>query len=99
MEVDAIAKDLAIDIINQQTKTSKFYPHPFSFPTCRWNQVIIHQQLSNGLYKHNIYWNEKGRVCQDQLKLLDTNAMEKGTKSMSLNMKRFVAGPTVSVIL
>ena len=97
VEVDEKAKNLAIDIINNNVKYDQHHQHPLSFSTCRWNQVTILQQLSNDLYKHithnnmHIYWCENGRVKQDQLYLLDSTAMEKGSTTMSLTMKRFVA--------
>ena len=97
VEVDEKAKNLAIDIINNNVKYDQHHQHPLSFSTCRWNQVTILQQLSNDLYKHithnnmHIYWCENGRVKQDQLYLLDATAMEKGSTTMSLTMKRFVA--------
>ena len=97
VQMDTDAKDLAIDVINQTVTLKVQHPHPMSFPTYRWNQVTIYQQLSHKLYKHishnnmHIYWCERDRLKPESLPLLDSKAMETGSRTMSLNMKRFAA--------
>ena len=70
-------------------------PHPNSFPSCKWKQTQITQELASSLYYHithekmTKYWLEKKRLTSAALSTVDFEAISLSSKSMPLYLKRF----------
>ena len=95
--MDEQAKSLALRMINGKTERFSVVDHYASFHMCRWNQLYIHQQLTDTLYHHislqkmKTYWVERNKVREQHISKIDYNALASGMKSMSLQLRKFTA--------
>ena len=95
--MDGLAKELVDTLERRETQLPTHCDHPDSIATCRRKSTVFTQTYNNSIYNHiykdkiQTYWNDKKRIHKDDNHLIDYQSIEKGTKSLSLNMKRFVA--------
>lgn len=81
IKMDARAKELLQTFHTCPSLIPPTSTHPWSFPTCKWNDIQITQETSNELYYHitheriTSYWVEKKRIPSSSLPFIDFDAM------------------------
>ena len=76
--------------------TTEFHSHPNSFPTVRYKNSIVRQNLSSTLYKLIAVntlendWIKKGRYSTETSNTIQWSIQEEALKSAPLKTKRFI---------